>query len=571
VNWKLLRAPCFLFATCCLLAPIAAAQHEGKISGMVVDGQGVPQMGATILIASEEALNPRSLNLLTNARGRFSTAILPSGSYTVKVTLAGFLPALEQHVEVSDQHVTLLQVMMGSVFSSFGELRRRGAEKVSSDDWTWVMRESPDTRSILRWTEGPALSSTSLSGKEANSQKQADHLAMQVTSGGDHPGSIGATGVDSPATTLVYDMGVGETARLLMAGQFSYSPAAPAGGFVAEWLPSGGTSSGHTMVLEARQAQFGPVGPVFRGIRLADSNKLAIGDRVSVRYGAEFVAAGFDNGTTQSLRPSAEVAVHVEPTWLVSAIVAAQSPEGPGAQDAVQSAINNLDDFPVLMIRDGRPVLENDWHEEFSVDHALTSDADVSAAVFHDHSPHTGVIGRGDANYPEFLQDYFSGAFAYDGGASSSGGVRVAYRQRFGDDVQTTLVYAYGGALTPTADRATRALRDELSTTYEHSVAGRVTARVPHLGTQLSAGYKWISGPAVSQVDPYGQSLYEIDPYLSMELRQPLPKALPCHMEFVADAGNLLAQGYVPLSTTDGRVVLVSSYRFFRGGLSLQF
>lgn len=570
MNWKILRAPCLIFTACCVLAPIAAAQHEGKISGLVVDGQGVPQMGATILVASERALNPRSLNLLTNARGRFSTAILPSGSYTVRVTLAGFLPALERHVEVSDQHITLLQVMMGSVFSSFGQLRRQGDEKVSSDDWTWVLRESPDTRSVLRWTEGPALSSNSRNGAEAAAQRQADHVAMQVTSGGDHPGSIGAAAADSPATTLVYDMGVGDKARLLMAGQFSYSPAAPTGGFVAEWLPSGGTSAGHAIVIEARQAQFGPVGPVFRGVRLADSDTLAIGDRVSLRYGAEFVAAGFDGGTTQSLRPRGEIAVHVSPTWLVSAIVAAQSPEGAGNQSAIQSALNNLDDFPVLMIRDGRPVLENDWHEEFSVDHALTNDSDISAAVFHDRSSHTGVIGRGDANFPEFLQDYFSGAFAYDGGISSSGGVRVAYRQRFGSDLETTLIYAYGGALAPNGERGL-ALREELSNVYEHSVGGRVTARVPHLGTQLSAGYKWISGPAVSQVDAYGESLYQIDPYLSIELRQPLPRAMPCHMEFVADAGNLLAQGYVPLSTTDGRVVLVSSYRFFRGGLSLQF
>ena len=39
----------------------------------------------------------------------------------------------------------------------------------------------------------------------------------------------------------------------------------------------------------------------------------------------------------------------------------------------------------------------------------------------------------------------------------------------------------------------------------------------------------------------------------------------------MADVGNLLAQGYVPLTTKDGNVVLVPSYRYFRGGLSLQF
>lgn len=568
MRWRVLRAPCLLLLGCAL-APGVFAQGKGKISGVVLDATGTPQMGATVLIASERALNPRSENLLTNARGRFSTVTIPPGPYTVKVTLAGFMPAMEQHIRVSDEHVTLLQVVLGSVFSSFGQLRRSSEEKVSPDDWTWVLRSAPDTRSVLRWAEGPALGAQ-MSGTDAAAQKQADHLTMQLTSGSDHPGSVGVS-ADAPATTLVYDMGVGDTARLLMAGQFSYSPAAPAGGFVAEWLPSGGTGSGHVLMLEAREAQFGPIGLVFRGVRLSDSDKLAIGDRVSIRYGAEFVAAGL-NGTTQSLRPNAEVAVHVAPTWLLSGVVAAQSPQAMGEQGAVQSALNNLNDFPILMVRDGRPVLENDWHEELSVDHALSKDADIEAAVFHDQSSHTALIGRGGVGVPGFLQDYSSDAFAYDGGLSSSGGVRVAYRQRFSEGLSTTLVYAYAGALAPngkgTAGQNT--LRDELATRYRNSVAERVTAKVPHLGTQVTVGYKWIGGLAVSQVDGYGESLYQVDPYLSMELRQPVPK-VPCHMELVADAGNLLAQGYVPLSTTDGRVVLVSSYRFFRGGLSLQF
>lgn len=568
MRWRVFRAP-FLIVLGCVLAPGAFAQREGKISGLVLDAKGTPQMGATVLVASERALNPRSLNLVTNARGRFSTETIPPGPYTVRVSLAGFLPAMEQDVRVSDDHVTLLQVVLGSVFASFGDLRQQKNEKVSPDDWTWVLRSSPGTRSVLRWTEAPAMSNAQLSGVEEAAQRQADHLTMQLTSGADHPGSVGAA-ADSPATTLLYDMGVGDTARLLMAGQFSYSPAAPAGGFVAEWLPSGGTGSGHVMILEARQAQFGPIGPVFRGVRISDSDKIAIGDHVSVRYGAEFVAAGL-NGTTQSLRPHAEAAVHVAPTWLVSGLVAAQSPEGMGDEGPVQTALNNLNDFPILMIRDGRPVLENDWHEEFSVDHAVTKSADIEAAVFHDQSTHTALIGRGGVGVPGFLQDYFSDVFAYDGGASSSGGVRVAYRQRFSNGLSTTLVYAYAGALAPGGNLANAALRDELTTRRRNSLAGKVTATVPKLGTQITTGYKWIDGLAVSQVDGYGASLYQIDPYLSMELRQPLPKALPCHVELVADGGNLLAQGYVPLATSDGRVVLVSSYRFFRGGVSLQF
>jgi hypothetical protein len=43
------------------------------------------------------------------------------------------------------------------------------------------------------------------------------------------------------------------------------------------------------------------------------------------------------------------------------------------------------------------------------------------------------------------------------------------------------------------------------------------------------------------------------------------------HMQAVADFGNLLAQGYVPMTTRDGNLVMVAAYRTFRGGVSLQF
>ena len=38
-----------------------------------------------------------------------------------------------------------------------------------------------------------------------------------------------------------------------------------------------------------------------------------------------------------------------------------------------------------------------------------------------------------------------------------------------------------------------------------------------------------------------------------MEIRQRLPGFFPGHMEILADCGNLLAQGYVPLATEMAR------------------
>ena len=106
------------FALLCAL-PAAAAPGANKISGVVVDPAGTPQMGATVLVSSEQLVGASPVQLLTNDRGRFSTATLPAGLYSIRVTLAGFLPAMEQHVEVNTEHATLLQIVLGSVFSTF--------------------------------------------------------------------------------------------------------------------------------------------------------------------------------------------------------------------------------------------------------------------------------------------------------------------------------------------------------------------------------------------------------------------------------------------------------------------
>lgn len=553
---------------CVLALPLTAAPTEGRISGVVVDPAGTPQMGATVRVSSEQLVSASPIRMLTNGRGRFSTAALPAGLYSIEVTLAGFLPAMEQHIQVDGQHPALLQIVLGSVFSSFEKLRRQPDQPVASDDWTWVLRTAAATRSVLRWQDG-ATAIDAAQGSEASARSQKLRGRFELSSGSDHPGSI-ADVADSPGTTFVYDVGLHSRGQLVMAGQFSREDAASAAGFAGEWLPSGPAGSGPTTTLLVREAQLGPAGPVFRGLRMSQDGQLELGDRVSVRYGAEYLVAGL-GGTTSALRPRGEVAIQIAPGWRASAIAATRPwQDGSASAGAMQSTLDSLDAFPTLMLRDGRPVLENDWHEELAIDHVLSKRADVSAAVFHDVSAHTAVIGRGNASDPNFLQDYFSMAFAYDGGASSSTGTRVVYRQKFADNLSTTVVYAYGGALAPNGS-TTGDLRDQLATRYRHSLAAGVSASIPRVGTKVITGYKWLSGTAVSHQDAYGESLYRLDPYLSLEIRQPLPSMIPGHMEVQADLGNLLAQGYVPIATADGYLVLVPSYRYFRGGLSLQF
>ncbi len=553
---------------CAVSAPLAAAPNSGKITGVVIDSAGTPQMGATVVVTADQVVSDISFQLLTNDRGRFSTATLPAGLYSVRVTLAGFLPAIAQDIQVSNQRTISLEIVLGSVFTSFEKLRRQPDQQVSSDEWSWVLRASAATRPVLRWQDGDVV--LGVRSNHFDSQRQDERARVELTSGSDHPGSISNV-ADSPGTAFAYNYGLGDLGSLLMAGQFSYSGNSEAGGFVTQWLPSGESGSGPVTTLLLRESRLGAAGPSFRGMRMSHDSSFQVGDQVSVRYGADFIAAGLQR-TTTSLRPRAEVALRFSPRWQASMLVTTNTwQDSTGAPGDLQSTLNQLDAFPTLLLHGGHPVLENNLHEEIAVEYDLSKKSSITAAVFHDTSSHTAVFGRGAVSGPDYLPDYFSDVFAYDAGELSSVGARLVYQQKLSGNLDVTMIYAYGGVLAPNESPVEAALRNELATQYRVSAAARFTAKIPHTGTKIVSGYKWINGSAVSQQDPYGQSVYHLDPYLSIQIRQKLPGFIPGHAEVLADCGNLLAQGYVTLATSDGQVVLVPTYRFFRGGLSFQF
>ncbi|HVH72706.1 MAG TPA: hypothetical protein VNB49_16570, partial [Candidatus Dormibacteraeota bacterium] len=236
------------------------------------------------------------------------------------------------------------------------------------------------------------------------------------------------------------------------------------------------------------------------------------------------------------------------------------------------AALNELDAFPALLMREGRPVLQNGWHEEISANRKIGAHDAVQFAGFHEDYRHVAVYGLSGVSLPaaDYFQDYFSRAFAYDGGSASNWGARVAFRKKLEGDTELTALYSVASALAPSSD-ADSLLRDVLQPVRRHSLGAGISAQMPRLGTKLHAGYKWISGPVVSRLDSYGESQYQMDPYLHLMVRQPLPKWALGRWEAIADCDNLLAQGYVSTSSRDGHVVLVPAFRTFRGGLSLQF
>ena len=562
----------------CIVAIPAAAQAKpvlGKLAGVVRDTAGTPQMGASVDLLPEIAGLAPPRSLLTNTQGIFQGEKLAPGLYTLRVTLAGFLPTLEKHIRVSPNLTTVVRVELESMYASVDQLRRMPSKSAADpEDWKWVLRSASAVRPVLEWVSTDSSTVSTINAE--NRMLDVPRVRMEFTNGARRPASASNI-ASSPATAVAYDQKLGGTSRLLFAGQVSYDADASGGGVATVWLPTGTLGAGPHTALVLREAKIGPDGPNFRGVRMDQGGALAFSDRLLLRYGGEYVLVGL-GASASSLRPRTELNYRLSGNWSTSLIFASM-PSGPGPLEAVEgqpggalaAALNELDAFPTLLWRAGRPVLQSGWHEELAADRKFGAHGKLQFAGFHDDNRQVAVFGRGGALPPtDYFQDYFSKGFAYDGGSSGSWGARVAVREQLGSDTELTAVYSFGRALTPSSD-TDDSLRDMLHSVTRYSLGAGISAKVPRLGTKLGVGYKWVSGTIVSRLDGYGESLYQMDPYLHLAVRQPLPKWALGRWEAIADCDNLLAQGFVSASSRDGRVTLVPAFRTFRGGLSVQF
>src|SRR5258708_38484242 len=117
-------------------------------------------MGASVAIVTEAPGTAVSQGFLTNTQGIFRGEKLSPGLYTIRVTLAGFLPTLQQHVRINPNLTTMVRIEMESMFASLEQLRRQpNSAKADVDDWKWVLRSAAGTRPVLQSDENAGLTS----------------------------------------------------------------------------------------------------------------------------------------------------------------------------------------------------------------------------------------------------------------------------------------------------------------------------------------------------------------------------------------------------------------------------
>jgi Carboxypeptidase regulatory-like domain len=572
---KSLRTVAFVLSGLFLTAiSLPAAHNFGKLAGVVVDPAGNPQMGASVWLTPEFA-GGRAIELLTDANGIFVGQRLRPGLYSVKVTLAGFMPSIQDHVNIGANANASLHIELSTIFASLDQLRRKSSKSSEPDDWKWVLRSASSSRPVLQLRDGTVV----IANNSEDGKVGEPRASVELNNGSVRPGSSSAR-PGYMGTAVSYDQALGSAGKLLIAGEVNYDESVPGvlGGSVASiWLPSGKFGEGPETTFTVRQIRVGESYRSIRAMRLEHSEQAVLTEHVVLEYGGEYLAGGFIGSETSALRPHARLGVRILPRW-DAAFLVETDPDAYGmrTQDSSDNrAIDALQTGPNLVWGGHNPILDGGWHEEFAVRHDVGSRGQFETAVFRDDSRHQAVYGSVTRSADSvLLPSQLGGPLAYDAGAAGFWGSRLVYREKLANNLEVAAIYAWAGALAPDANESATAtdLQQILQTRYRHSVAARVAGKLPKSKTQLAASYKWIDGTVVTRQDLYNEAAMAIDPNLSLSIRQPLPSFLMAgHWEALADFRNMLSQGYTSLETPDGHMVVMPVERSFRGGVSFQF
>ena len=143
-----------LLAGLLLQDPSASAappiRFSGELGGLVTDVAGRPQTGAAVLLFNrQDRLLQRSA---TDSLGTFAFSDLLPDSYSVRVSLSSFVPAIKDRILIKPGMRSLLEVNLSRVFSSVQLVSTSPVPGgLMNDNWKWALRADSSVRPILRF------------------------------------------------------------------------------------------------------------------------------------------------------------------------------------------------------------------------------------------------------------------------------------------------------------------------------------------------------------------------------------------------------------------------------------
>ena len=586
-----IRFSAILLAACLvpvLLSPVRVLGSEcGRLSGIVIDAHGNPLMGVTVLVIGPTLIPTASAadqveRVVTNAKGKFAVGDLIPGWYSLQVFSPMRLPAHQSGIRVEAGETSTLRFVMADFFAPLRFQVPNSSANPLSDDWKWVLRTSSATRPILRFKREVAKSG----GNSVKRPRPASERLLGVFPGFSRQAPLASDpGVGS---VFAYLRSLSQDTDLLVAGSMA------SGGNQTSAVATAfrkGLVDGNPTEISLVVHQLGYTGGVsLPGGSGQLSNSYAQGlvasyMRTRHLYPHMTLTAGMDVNYLNafcdvvSARPRMRLAYRVSDATVVALQYGARPRDDSGT---LVDRVGELNSFPLVTLRNYRPEIEQASHTEISLDHRLNGSAQVQVAAYGDGVRNAAVWSSAQPAAVGWLAGNYTVNSAVNGifinvGDYQSFGYRAAYLQRMGNSVEALVAYFVGNSMSApgvVGPSPACSVQGMLRPVRSASLAERVSARMPVTHTQVIASYEWVQRGRVTMADPYGQADLELQPFLGVQIRQPLPALafLPAHIEAVADFRNLCGQGYSSLTPPGEMPLLLSpAYRSIRGGFSVQF
>ena len=576
-----------------LVSPAGAAELAlpltGNLLGRVADSSGNPQMGATVELFNRYE---RSVALTVSAPdGRFAFAGLPIDIYSVRVSLASFLPAFRDRIAVKAGLDSLLQIHLATLFSDI-DLSYVMPTAAMTNDWKWALRTAPATRPITRYLPAQAPANAELHPRIFSGTH-----AMISVSGGDTGLVDSGAGEGGLGTGFALSTTLPGKNQLQLAGTYgqdgSFGPAAIGLCAIYSRSPDGGFGNPPEVTLTVSQLNR------FSGAMVGGSSVTGLTPELRAMSLSIYEAADFlDNlhleyGVTGESVDYVQHADRVSPFARLTAdlgagasLIAAYSdggrPDELTAHQRLQTseidtseadlsgALDALARMPQVSRRNGQLELQRTQNYELGYDKTSGS-LTYAVSAFYERISNGRINLAGDATALDpgnLLFDSLSNTSTYNVGRYTRTGYLASIDQRVNDSVDVALAYGRMGGFTAAGGRTQMLEMDG------HNVASvNVTTRSRITGTRFTTTYGWVDSNAVIPQHFFTTQSAYVLPGFNVTIRQPLPSpfGIPGRFEVTADVRNLLAQGYLSVGGDARKLLVVEAPRVIRGGVNFTF
>ena len=566
--------------------------NPGTVLGVVADAAGGAQMGATVWLLNR--YDRPIVRTITNERGQFGFDQVLPDIYSIKVTLASFVPAMKSNIQVQAGRASFLNIHLASLLSSVELFTSApGAAKLMSEEWKWVLRGSSATRPVLRLLPGYDISRP---GPVRESSIFSDTRGLVKLSAGE---SEGNSNQQDLGTAFAMATSVFGSNHLGVSGNVGYSPVngTPIAGFLTSFRRGSGDAAlmNPEVKLTMRQVFLparagagilsGSHTPMLRTVSLSVAEKKQVTDELLVEY-------GFSLDSVTFIERLNYVSPYARASYDLGSLGAVEFGFSSGAPPAdllnqreerhsdLSQNLATLGMFPRLTLAGGTVQRQRTENYELGY-HKVLGSRSVALALYRE-TVRNGALTMAGADgllsTSDLLPDFNSNSSVFNIGGFKRTGYSGTVTEKINDSLSASITVGRGGVLrTEQRELAIvdpREIRAALRRAQQLYITIRMNGTIPVSGTKLAASYQWTDYRSLTPGHMYLTQRTYPEAGLNLSLRQPVPGlfGMAGRMEIHAEARNILAQGYLPLDTPLGRrMLLIHTPRALRGGLSFFF